>query len=84
MGFTSYISAKFQLCIEENKPLITIILMTFISHHEWENAWYKMGGWVVTVVLTLSYDRAISGVCTHAYACMHVHAQILWTQETIE
>lgn len=43
--------------------------MTCISHHKWENAWYKTGGWDVTIVLTLSYDRAISGVCSHAYAC---------------
>ena len=38
MGFTSCISAKFKLCVVENKPIITIILMTRISHHEWENA----------------------------------------------
>jgi hypothetical protein len=43
--------------------------MTSINHREWENAWFKMAGWVVTIILTLSYEWAISGVCTHVYAC---------------
>lgn len=38
MGFTSCISAKFKLCVVENKLIITIILMTRVSHREWENA----------------------------------------------